>query len=51
MQSIFRLATVWLAAITMAAFADRPNILVIVTDDQGFADLGAYAHASIAKTM
>ncbi|MBL8295228.1 MAG: sulfatase-like hydrolase/transferase [Bryobacterales bacterium] len=24
----------------------RPNILIIVTDDQGYADLGAYSHAA-----
>jgi arylsulfatase A-like enzyme len=29
-----------------AAAAVRPNILIIVTDDQGYADLSAYSHAA-----
>jgi arylsulfatase A-like enzyme len=33
-------------AVPLAGAQARPNILTIVTDDQGYSDLGAYAHAA-----
>ncbi|HZO53664.1 MAG TPA: sulfatase-like hydrolase/transferase, partial [Bryobacteraceae bacterium] len=29
-----------------ASAAARPNLLIIVTDDQGYADMSAYSHAA-----
>src|SRR5688572_24900493 len=33
-------------AVPNASAASRPNVVVIVTDDQGYGDLSAYAHAA-----
>jgi len=35
-----------LGALTSDGSANRPNFLIIVTDDQGYADLGAYKHSA-----
>ena len=49
-MSSCRCVTLALTAIALQAFSfavaatDRPNFLIIVTDDQGYADLSAYKH-------
>ena len=36
------LGTVLLSAVTAASAADRPNVVLIMSDDMGFSDLGCY---------
>src|SRR5206468_20782 len=38
---------VLLAAASLAPAADRPNVLIVITDDQGFGDLGAHGNPVI----
>ena len=43
---VFTFSPVALAEAVAKSRPDRPNILFIVTDDQGFADLSAYSHSA-----
>ena len=35
---------------SLGAFAERPNVVVIITDDHGYADLGAYGLSDDIRT-
>lgn len=41
------LALLWIAKSESLAAAEKPNILIIFTDDQGYADLGCYGNQKI----
>lgn len=42
--AILLLICTWCVKANLAAAADKPNILIIFTDDQGYADIGCYGN-------
>ncbi len=46
--SLSRISVLWALALMVcchpAAFADRPNVILIVADDQGYGDMGCHGH-------
>ena len=49
-MKIHRVMLVTLFALSYAFAQERPNIIVIYTDDQGYADIGAYGQVNDIKT-
>ena len=52
MRNLFRFAICfWLIATSQLQAADRPNILLIVSDDQGYNDLGELGNGIITPAL